>query len=126
MTSKKRIMVVDDEESILTLIEEILEAEDFEVVRASSGIECLDKLEKVKPDLILLDIMMSKITGLDVAEAIRLDPNMKDTKIIFMTVVKTSEIKPSLLKSLNAVDYITKPFDNTDFIRRVKWALMKS
>ena len=125
MAERKKVMVVDDEENILTLIRDLLEGEGLSVVTASSGMDCLDELEKVKPDLLILDIMMSRITGLDVAEAVRLDPRMKDTKIMFMTVVKSSEIRPSLLKKLNAIDYITKPFENADFVRRVKWALLK-
>ena len=125
MAEKKKVMVVDDEENILMLIQDILEDADFSVVTAASGMQCLDMLEKEKPDLLILDIMMSRITGLDVAEAVRLDPRMKNTKIMFMTVVKSSEIRPELLKKLDAIDYITKPFDNADFLRRVKWALVK-
>ncbi len=126
MPPKKTVMVVDDEECILVLLKELLEGEGFNVITASSGMECLDKLESVKPDLLMLDIMMSRITGLDVAEAVRLDPSLKDTKIIFMTVVKSREVNPALLKKLDAMDYITKPFDNADLVRRVKWAVMKS
>jgi CheY-like chemotaxis protein len=122
---KARIMVVDDEEMILLLVSEILKHEGFSVTTAKSGMECMDRLEHEKPDLLILDVMMNRITGLDVAEAVRLDPRLRDVKIIFLTVVKSTEIKPELLGRLGVSDYITKPFNNSDLIRRVKWALMK-
>ena len=58
-----KIMAVDDEESILELIKAVLEAENYEVITASSGDECLEKLKTVKPDLILLDMMMPGMSG---------------------------------------------------------------
>ncbi|MFH0956959.1 MAG: response regulator [Candidatus Aenigmatarchaeota archaeon] len=120
---KPSIMVVDDDESVLVLIRELLEQEGMKVMTAAGGVECLDKLEHVKPDLLILDVMMSKITGLDVAEAVRLDPRLRNVKMIFLTVVKPTEIKPALLNRLAASDYIAKPFDNDDFVRRVRWVL---
>jgi CheY-like chemotaxis protein len=116
------VMIVDDEESIRLLVESILKEEGYEVVSARSGKECLKMLEKVKPDLILLDIMMSKMTGLDVAEKIRKSPGINEIKIIFLTVLKGNDINPTLLKNLRVTDYITKPFDNTDLLRRVALA----
>jgi CheY-like chemotaxis protein len=120
---KPSVMVVDDEESILLLVKEILEQEGMKVTTATGGMECLDMLEHTKPDLLILDVMMSKITGLDVAEAVRLDPALRDIKIIFLTVVRSMEIKPYLLNKLAASDYISKPFDKDDFVSRVRWAL---
>jgi CheY-like chemotaxis protein len=125
MVSKKKIMVVDDEENLLILVENLLRNEGYDVVKAFSGKECLSKLKKTKPDLILLDIMMSGMTGIDVAETIRRDPGLKGLKIIFLTVVKSNEVSPAALKDMKAIDYITKPFDNNELLRRVKWALMK-
>lgn len=119
------VMVVDDEETILLLVSDLLKHNGFSVTIAGSGTECLDLLEHAKPDLLILDVMMSRITGLDVAEAVRLDPRLRDVKIIFLTVVKSTEVNPALMHRLAVSDYITKPFNNDDFIRRVKWTLMK-
>ena len=117
---KKKIMIVDDEENILELVKVLLEQEGFEVLTASSGKECLEKLKKVKPDLILLDIMMPGMTGREVLEKIRENPKTKHLKVAFLTVVRYSEISKKEFKNLNVLDYITKPFDNKDLIRRVK------
>lgn len=129
--AKKRIMVVDDSRSIVRAVELLLEAEGFEVIPAFNGKECLEKLEKEKPDLILLDIMMPGIDGREVCK--RIKKVNKDVKVMFLTgvgVVKSSGLSAlfqkfhkEISKEIGAVDYITKPFDNEDLIRRVKRAL---
>jgi len=113
-------MVVDDEENLLFLLNKILESEGFDVITADNGRECLELLKKEKPDMILLDMMMPGITGIDVAEAIRSNPKTRNMKIIFLTVVKSNEIRKDRLKKIKALDYIEKPFDNKDLVRRVK------
>jgi len=118
--SKKKIMIVDDEESLVELVKAILEREGFEVIPAYNGDECLNKLEKLKPDLILMDMMMPKMTGKETTKKIRENPKTKDIKIIFLTVVRLSEIGKDGLKKLNVLDFITKPFDNADLVNRVK------
>ncbi|MFH1474053.1 MAG: response regulator [Candidatus Aenigmatarchaeota archaeon] len=119
----KKIMVVDDEENLLELVKVIFEEENFEVVTAVSGQDCLKKLESSKPDLILLDMMMPKMTGKETVKKIRENPKTKDIKIIFLTVARLSEVGLEDLKKLDILDYITKPFDNDDLVRRVKKAL---
>ncbi len=116
----KKIMVVDDEENLLELVKTLLEQEGFEVVTASSGEECLEKLKKVRPDLILLDVMMPRMTGREVLEKIRKNPKTKDLKVAFLTVVRYSKASKVNMEKLKVADYITKPFDNKDLIRRVK------
>lgn len=118
---KKRIMIVDDEENVLELIKVILEREGFEVIPTVSGRECLNKLENgIKPDLILMDMMMPTMTGKDTAKKIREDPRTKDIKIAFLTVVRLSEVGVDELKKLGVLDYITKPFDMADLVERVR------
>jgi len=117
---KKKIMVVDDEEDLLELVKAIFEEEGFEVIPASSGAECLEKLKEVKPDLILMDMMMPGMSGRETTEKIRADPNTKDIKVAFLTVARFSEVGKEIMKELNVVDYITKPFENEDLVRRVK------
>ncbi|MEM5790469.1 MAG: response regulator [Candidatus Aenigmatarchaeota archaeon] len=120
---KKKVMIVDDEENMVELVRAILEKEGFEIISAYSGKECLEKLKEVKPDLILMDIMMPGITGKETVKKIRENPKTKDIKVIFLTVVRLSEIGREELKELKAVDYITKPFENKDLVERVKRAL---
>lgn len=117
---KKKIMIVDDEVNILELVKVILEQEGFEVISVSSGKECLDKLKEVKPDLILMDMMMPSMSGREVTEKIRKNPKTKNLKIAFLTVARFSEVGRDMLKDLNVSDYITKPFDNADLVKRVK------
>jgi CheY-like chemotaxis protein len=117
---KKSIMVVDDEESLLELMRAVLEAEGYEVVTVDNGEKCLEKLKTEKPDLILLDMMMPGMSGREVCEKIRADPNTKDLKVAFVTVAKFSEAGRGKLKDMNVLDYITKPFDNDDLLKRIK------
>lgn len=119
MTMKK-IMIVDDEENIVELVKVILEQEEFEVVGVNSGQECLEKLKEAKPDLILMDMMMPGMSGREATEKIRNDPKTKNIKIAFLTVARFSETGKGVLKKLNVSDYITKPFDNNDLVKRVK------
>jgi DNA-binding response OmpR family regulator len=116
----KKIMVVDDEESLLELVKAILEQENFELVTAIDGKECLEKLKTIKPDLILLDMMMPGMSGREVCERIRKDPKTKSLKVAFLTVAKFSETGKDVLKNMKVLDYITKPFDNQDLVKRVK------
>lgn len=117
---KKKIMVVDDSREIAKVIQKILESENFAVKTAYSGAECLDKLKKETPDLILLDIMMPGMGGISVLrEVMKRDPK---AKVVMLTVVgQVSQINEC--SKLGAKDFITKPFDNKDLIRRVKWTL---
>ena len=116
-------MVVDDEENVLELVKAILEKEKFSVITARSGKECLELLKKVKPDLILMDLMMPVMTGKDTTKKIRENPKTKDIKIIFLTVARLSEVGIAEIEKLNVLDYITKPFDNEDLVKRVKRAI---
>ncbi len=118
--AKKKIMVVDDEENILELVKAILEQEGFEVIYVNNGQECLKKLEEVKPDLILMDMMMPEMSGRETTEKIRANSKTKNLKIAFLTVARFSETGKGVLKKLNVSDYITKPFDNDDLVRSVK------
>ena len=122
---KKRVMVVDDEENVCQLLEAVLEEENYDVVTATDGKECLAKLKKIKPDLILLDMMMPGMSGREVCEKIRADPKTKNLKVIFVTVARFSELGKNALSKLKVIDYVSKPFDNADLVKRVKNALGK-
>ena len=119
----KKIMAVDDEGSLLELLRGILEAEGFDVITVASGQECLTKLRTVKPDLILMDMMMPGMSGRQTTEKIRKDPKTKGLRIVFLTVARFSEIGTKSLKSMGVLDYITKPFENDDLVKRVKKVL---
>lgn len=115
-----KIMVVDDERGIRKVVEAILGGEGYEVVTASNGEECLAKLKEEKPDLILIDFFMPEMSGRELCEKIRKDSELSSLKLAFFTVAEFSDAGMSELKKLNVLDYIKKPFDNADLIRRVK------
>lgn len=117
--SSKKIMVVDDEESIRELVSAVLENSGFDVVAVSCGEDCLNELKKTQPDLILMDMMMPKMSGRETVEKIRANSKTKNIKVIFLTVARFSEVGLESLKKLNISDYITKPFENDDLIKRI-------
>jgi two-component system alkaline phosphatase synthesis response regulator PhoP len=121
----KTIMIVDDELHMVELEKAILEAEGFKTITAPNGDEALKILQKAKPDLVILDMMMPGMSGREVCEKIRKNPKTKDLKVIFVTVARFSEIGKDSLKDMKVLDYVTKPFSNDDLVFRVKKALSK-
>ena len=111
-----KILVVDDEKPISDIIKFNLEKEGYEVVTAADGEEAVDKVDEEQPDLILLDLMLPKIDGLEVARRVR----TKYTTPIIMVTAKDSEIDKVLGLELGADDYVTKPFSNRELVARVK------
>ena len=119
-----KIMVVDNDPSIVGMIEHILTAEGYEVSTAMSGTECLEELEKEKPDLLLLDVMMPDLSGWDVYWRIRKrDENLK---VAFVSVVEVSPgRKEELIRDYGISDYIIKPFTHEGLTSAVKQILGK-
>jgi CheY-like chemotaxis protein len=117
---KKTIMIVDDEAPILKVVEDILKPEGYKVVLAISGQEALDKLKKVKPDLILIDFFMPAMSGRELCEKIRADSKLKNIKVAFITAASFSASGMKELDKMNVLDYIKKPFEYKDLIKRVK------
>ncbi|MCI0373777.1 response regulator YycF [Lacticaseibacillus paracasei] len=118
----KKILVVDDEKPISDIVKFNLDKEGYDVVTAYDGEEALKKVEAESPDLILLDLMLPKIDGLEVARQIRKE---HDTPIIMLTA-KNSEIDKVLGLELGADDYVTKPFSNRELVARVKANLRRT
>ncbi len=116
----KKIMIVDDEPHLVELVGAILETEGYEVIKCHDGREALEKLKNIKPDLVLLDMMMPGMSGREVCEQIRKNPKIKNLKVIFLTVARFSETGKKVLDGLKVSDYITKPFENEDLVKRVK------
>ena len=112
----KKILVVDDEKPISDIIRFNLEKEGYEVSTAFDGDEAVEQFVAVGPDLILLDLMLPKMDGLEVCRQIR---KTSDVPIIMLTA-KDSEIDKVLGLELGADDYITKPFSNRELVARVK------
>ncbi len=121
MNKQPLIITVDDEDDIRDSIQAVLKDEHFRVETAKDGQSLLDKLKKIKPDLILLDILMPGLTTREILE--ELHKRKDKTPIIFLTVVRLAEATKKQIVKGNMVDYIEKPFDNADLIKRIKKAL---
>jgi DNA-binding response OmpR family regulator len=115
----KEILIVDDEPSIVVPIQFLMEQQGYNVLVAENGEDALDAIYKYKPDLILLDIMLPRIDGYEVCEIVRLNPEYRDIKIIFLTA-KGREVEIAKGLALGANAYITKPFSNTQLVAKVK------
>jgi CheY-like chemotaxis protein len=121
---KKLILVAEDDPAIATLLTRILRQE-YQVVHVTDGPAALARAAgEPRPDLLLLDIMMPGIDGLDVARRLRLNPELKRIPIIFLTA-KTAPT--DVIKGIQhgARSYITKPFKLDDVLAKVKKALSK-
>ena len=112
----KKILVVDDEKPISDIIKFNLKKEGYDVYTAYDGEEALQKVEEINPDLVLLDLMLPKIDGLEVAREVRKTHDMP----IIMVTAKDAEIDKVLGLEMGADDYVTKPFSNRELVARVK------
>ncbi len=117
-----RILVVDDDENVRELMQLYLHKEGFDVVLARNGQEALEKVEKLNPHLVLLDIMMPELGGLEVCRELRRRSN--NTPVILLTA-KGEDYDRILGLELGADDYITKPFSPREAVARVKAVLRR-
>jgi DNA-binding response OmpR family regulator len=117
-----RILLVDDEESIQTLLSYPLRKDGYEVVQASDGGEALERFSEGAFDLVVLDVMMPRLDGLETCRRLR----ATSTVPIIMLTAKAEEIDKVLGLELGADDYITKPFSMHEFRSRVKAALRRA
>ncbi|APU71847.1 DNA-binding response regulator [Companilactobacillus crustorum] len=120
---KKKILVVDDEPSILELIEYNLESNDYQVSTATDGQMALDKVNASDFDLMLLDQMLPKLSGIDVLKKMRQTGNL--TPVIFLTAVDSEDNKIEGLIS-GADDYVTKPFSIKELLARIEVVLRRT
>lgn len=121
----KKILIADDEPDILEIVGFNLEAEGYNVYKANDGDEAIDKAKLIKPDLIILDIMMPKKTGVEVCTILRTQPQFNDTLIIFLTALSD---EGSQIKGLDtgADDYVSKPISPKVLVSRVNALFRRS
>src|SRR3972149_9809453 len=118
-----RIMIVDDEPDIVYLVKKMLEKEGYEVEAVYNGSECLGKVRDLKPDLIILDIMMPGIDGWEVAYTLR---NWKETKhipIIMLTVRVSEDSREKSFTYARADAHLGKPITAENLLNTIKWVL---
>jgi two-component system, OmpR family, response regulator RegX3 len=123
MTSVQRtVLVVDDEESFVDALVVGLKREGFHVIVARDGEQALELFETMRPDVVLLDVMLPKISGVDVCRSIRARSN---TPVLMLTA-RTGEIDAVLGLELGADDYITKPYRLRELVARIRAVLRRS
>ena len=120
----KTIYIVEDEPDIRETLAYNLSQEGFKVSEFSDAESCLDKIQKRKPDLLILDLMLPGMSGLDLCKQIRADKSLQNLAIIMLTA-KGEEVDRIIGFELGADDYVTKPFSVRELILRVKVILKK-
>ncbi len=125
MADKRKILVVDDEVDLLDLISYNLEKDGFEVSTASDGEEALSEIRKTRYDLVVLDLMLPGIQGMELCRILRGDPKT-DTIPIIMLTAKGEEVDRILGLEIGADDYITKPFSPRELIARIRAVLRRT
>lgn len=119
-----RVLVCEDDEMVLKMVEFRLQKEGYEVFLAGDGKEAIEKIQSVQPDIIITDIMMPYLTGLEIVHQVRKGLKL-ETPII---IVSSIGLEKTVLEAfqLGADDFITKPFSPNELSVRVKKLLMKS
>ena len=120
----QKIYIVEDEPDIRETLKYNFSNEGFKVFTAPDGEEALSNIKKVLPDVLILDLMLPGLSGLDVCKSIRADDDIRDISIIMLTA-KGEEIDRVIGFELGADDYVTKPFSVRELILRVKVLLKK-
>ena len=118
------VMIIDDEIHIRRLIAQVLELAGYQVTEAANGFEALHLLEERKPDVITCDIFMPGMTGFEVLEAIKSQPDTADIPVIMLTAIG-QEKDTARATALGADDYITKPFGSTNLIETIERQLAR-
>ncbi len=121
---KKKILVIDDSSTNIVLLNAVLLQHDYEVITAFSAKEAFRLLESEMPDLILLDLLMPEISGIDFLEKIKKQKNHRDIPVIIVSAVGSQE-NISLTRELGAVSFISKPVNIDELIGQVS-ELLKS
>jgi two-component system alkaline phosphatase synthesis response regulator PhoP len=120
--SKQTILIVDDESSIIELVRIYLEQEGYRILSAMDGFQAIKRISEEKPDLVVLDVMLPELNGLDVCKNLRSQGNQVP---IIMLTARDDDIDKILGLELGADDYMTKPFNPRELMARIKAILRR-
>jgi len=121
-TNGNKILVVDDEQDIVTIIGKVLKKNGYEITTAKDGLECIDKVSREQPDLILLDNMMPNMDGPAALAKLKASKETQDIPVIMVTALADQEYITGAQKG-GAVEYIVKPFDYTVLLEKIALVL---
>lgn len=114
-----KVLIVDDEPDVVALIERTLSSDGFDVVKAYDGIGALDLVSTEKPDLVLLDLMMPMMSGYEVCQQLKSNPQTRDIPVVCLSSAHTPDARAHSLK-VGAVELITKPFFPQELIAQIR------
>ncbi|MBN8784657.1 MAG: DNA-binding response regulator [Sphingobacteriales bacterium SCN 48-20] len=117
-TKSRKVLIADDEPDILEILKYNLSSEGYEVITAKDGDEAIEKAKRTQPDLVVLDVMMPRKTGVEVCQILRAQPAFKDTLIMFLTALNDETTQVKGLET-GADDYVSKPVSPKVFLSRV-------
>ena len=122
---KASILLVDDDRELLTLLERKLSEEGFRVTTEENGSQALDRIRRKMPDLVILDVNMPELNGMEICKALRSDTTTQNLPVIMLTA-RDDQIDRVLGLEFGADDYITKPFNSRELVLRIKNALRRT
>ena len=123
--TRQKILIVDDELDALTALKRALEADNYNVVEASDGLSAIEKVKTEKPDVVLLDLMMPEMDGIEACKHLKSDPKYKHIPIIMLTAKGEIDNKIEGIE-MGADDYVTKPFNLQELKARIKMILRRA
>ncbi|MDP9381642.1 MAG: response regulator transcription factor, partial [Chloroflexota bacterium] len=122
MSEQRTILVVDDEPKLVAVVRDYLERDGYRVAVADDGREALERFQQVEPDLVVLDLMLPELDGLEVCRRLRQESGVP----IIMLTARAEEIDETLGLELGADDYVTKPFSPRALLARVRAVLRRA
>lgn len=114
----KTVLIADDEPNIVISLEFLLEQAGYQVLVAHDGQEALEAIQRQPPDLVLLDVMLPRLSGFDVCQKIRENPDWQHMRVVMLTA-KGREVEVSKGLALGANAYITKPFSTQELLAQI-------
>ena len=117
--NKPKILIVDDSKNIRKLVSVVLGEKNYEMYEAANGLDALEKVRIYSPDVVILDIVIPSVNGLEVCRQIKSDPKTQRTSVIFLTSEATYEAREKA-HEVGAEIYMTKPFEPKDLRNAVK------
>ncbi len=124
--SNSKLLLVDDEPLNLKLYDKMLKDFNFQIITATNGQECIEKVSEHSPDLVILDWNMPVMDGIETLEILKKDATTKDIPVLMITGVMTSSEDLSFAMSIGAIDFLKKPFDKLELSARVRNILLLS
>ena len=123
--SQRRVLIVDDEPQVQKILETVLTPKNYQLSFASNGLEALNQMKVSKPDLLVLDIMMPEMSGIELCQKMKADAEYKDV-LVLMVSAKDSQSDRLTGLSYGADDYVTKPFRVSTLVNKIDFMLQKA